>query len=575
MSVAKLRSSFDKKGCQIFLWIVMVGTAVGLAGAGFLGVFSSKSATQNPTDNIVVFTVDDRDATLTQVLDATTNAQNEAQSQAEQQGQPAPTGPSAEFKSMGNALLGLIDTQVIANMAAAQGATVNDDKAVAMASDQIDQFINSIRQQGVTSGKLKTTSTEKEFQDYFKDSLGVTAADYKSQRIDYVKQTLADDSKREAFLAQFSQQLLRQQVYNKTTVTDEEVKKAHDSLMVKIITFSEPGKTDAQHKADADKALKELDAGADFDKVAAKYVKNPMKDPQPYDRTIVEKEPALKPLADLKPGQHTGVISNFFNVPAIFKLVEVKSDLPKDYEKNMALYNDDFRHQKADEEFAKEVDAARKKAKIVWKIHGYEMIYTLFESASDPASTKETNMALFKKVSNDDNLTDDPSGEWPGALARYIAIEQLNLLSTPDEQKALLEKRADIIQRVLSNTESVSLRLTLVDIFEKLGDKQNMENSLLDAATYNTGVDLAAAQSNEQITATLIRLQNEKKIDDDVAKQINQRLIDWNKQKALDEQAKKAQAQYASDLDKYNITPPAGDQSTVPPAGTTGGTTGG
>ncbi len=43
MSVANLRSSFEKKGCQIALWVVMVGTAVGLAGSGFMGCFANQS----------------------------------------------------------------------------------------------------------------------------------------------------------------------------------------------------------------------------------------------------------------------------------------------------------------------------------------------------------------------------------------------------------------------------------------------------------------------------------------------------------------------------------------------------
>lgn len=540
----------------------MVGTAVGLAGAGFLGVFGTVGSEQDPNARIVAFSVDGTEVTLSQVQDQIdqVRAQNTVGSD-----------PSDEFQVMANAISGLIGAQVAANMAAARGVTASDDRALAMASEQLDQAILSFRQQAIADGAITAAATEKEFQDYFKRSTATTTAEFKEQRLQIVRDGLEDPAQRGTILAQFSQQMLQQELYTKTAVTDEEVKRSYETLVLKAILFDKQDMSADQRKAEAEKAIKELDAGTDFETVAAKYMANPLEDPFEYNRSVVEGDENLRPLASLKPGEHSGIVLEFGSIPTVYTLVEVKSSLPKDYDTAKAVYNDAYRRQKANNEFTKALDQGQMNAKVVWNIHGYEMIYRIVMTRADPKFTEEKRKDVLTEIVNDENLSDNPAGVWPGTLARYVASEQLNFMLSDIERAEMLETRANIIRDVLRNTESVLLRLTLVDIYDKLGDQEAVVASLIDAVTYNTSLDADAERNNAEINKKLIELEDAKKISTDAAKQVREKLIEWNKQKVEDEQSSRAQQQYATDLDKFNIVPPTGTPPLPPPTGTQGG----
>lgn len=523
----------------------MVGTALGVAGSGFLGCLAKTDQTQDSTSNLIIATIEGHDITLSQI---------EQQSQQMRAQYGGFSNPSIDFDILTTAIRTSIASIVVSGIAAQRGLVITDEKAIALTSDEIDKSIATFRQQAQTANQLKAGASEQEFQDFFKKLQGKTTAEIKAQGLDKFKSDLADPAKRETLLAGYYQQMLTEDFYTKTIVTEEEVKQSYDAFMVKSIRFDKTG-TPEQKKAEADKALAEIKGGADFDVVIKKYMTTPAKDASRQTRDSIINDKSLAPIANLKSGQISEV-SVVFGTPIIFKLVEIKSELPKDFVASKALYTDTFRRKKATNDLRNTITKAAESAKIVWKSPGYELVHKLTLISTDPDKTdEETKIALQSIVAAQVDLIKDPAGQLPTVLAKFIAAEQLSSLMTPQERVAFLQTHAMIILDVLNTTESMELRFRLVDLYDKANDLPGLASALKTAATNNTGFEPSNDSYFMQINKTLTELEKAKRIDATSAQEIRDILVAWSQNKADADVEKKEQT---TSLDDFTIDPKTG-----------------
>ncbi len=550
---------------MIAVWVVMVLTALGVAGSGFMGCFNpSLGQDQGSTYNAEVLVVEGRPVTLGRL-----NAQID-----QFLGQFGGAGdPDIDYPVISSVITSVIDQQIMASMAAQRGVTITEEQIMASKSDEIDAAIRQFRLQAVTQADLKETATESEFQKYFEEKNGESTAVYKDRILNEVREELKKPEVMQSEVDRYSAQALQESFFSTTKVTDEEAKKSFDKLMMLRLTFEDQELGLAEREALAAKALAELVSGSDFKAVQRKYMKNPIAEPTKYSLVELERNPTTRPLAALKPGQHSTVITEF-GIPTIYKLIEMKSELPTDFETNKVIHIDTVRRDKASIELQRAIETARKSAKIVWKSPGYEALYKSQQvRAQEGMTDAQIKTALLDLVNNPPDTSTDPAGPRPGILARYGSMKQLEQMVTADERKNLNETFVAVLNDTLTQYEHTPLRLDLVDLYVLLGDKEGASNELLTAAQMNSGLDQINVTFFAEINTKLTQLETKKLITDEKALEIREVLAKWSLEKSQAEEfEKKAQAE----LDKFNVDPKTGkapeDKAKTPT--TTGGTTG-
>jgi hypothetical protein len=427
---------------------------------------------------------------------------------------------------------------------------VDDDDLLNMASDEADLMIEQFRATAVAQNDLAQDATESQFQEYFTKTTGHTTTDYKKEVLAQVQESLDDPVSREAALLPVVHQAIFESYLATTRVTDDEVKQSYVKYHTLSILFSDPEKSLDVRMAEAEKALAELNAGAKFETVMKRLDENAITDPLPYSKSLIEGSSILRPILDLKPGGHTGVVINF-GEPQIFKLVEVKSDLPADYETNKAVLNETYRRQKASTEAEKALAEARNNAKIVWKSAGYEATYKVLRVYQDADTTDEERKKILHEVVNGTDLTmNDLAGQAVGANARYVAWVRLEGFMTEAEMKESLRTKEEVILGALNFSENSVLRFELIEVYEELGDQEALAEALETAAEYNTGF----APENELVFAQLNikvgELEDADKITPEQAQAVRTHLLEWSKSKA---EADAAAAGASTDLDEFNV----------------------
>ena len=262
----------------------------------------------------------------------------------------------------------------------------------------------------------------------------------------------------------------------------------------------------------------------------------------PYPRSLIEASPELAPILALKPGQMTGVI-DYLGSPTIFILDSVKSNVPPDFDKKQKFYLDSYKAAQADKLLGKQLDEVRKGVK--WHSDVCQLSFELGEVetkgtaggiAKFHESLKEISAKLAKVQPN------DLLGAKLLPMAKYEAFETLFLSSQPEAQKELRAERSELIREVLSDTESVVLRLELYDNEVQNGDFEAAGEALVGAAQNNTGTDPAAVDYNQRITAKLKEAEAAKKIDSAVLDRVRKE-IDTFKQGVIQAEKDKVEAE--------------------------------
>lgn len=403
--------------------------------------------------------------------------------------QGALTNPQDEAMAYENVLKGIVTEALTLQLAEKSGIPLTDADLEKQAEAAIDQQLSMTKLQLVMQNKLKPTATDADFQAEVQKETGVDFKTFRAQRIKAITDQIKDPATRPQMAAGLGRPILEAAIVSKLNPSEDEVKKSFEVLETKRIYVKGSDAT-----ATLNKALSEIKAGLSFEAAMNRYsndIPSPGKTVSESTTTVsaamMGVEPAKKALLDLKPGEVSGVIAEDQGA-SVYKLISVKSNLPKDYEQRKAEYKNSYAQTLARNQVDKDLADLEKTTKIEWQSKGYKAIYDLRTALENHGSNEDFKKALQAVEQEASAANNDSVGEKVAGLANYVASNTLWSMATDAEKKAMLDSHVDAINQVLEYSESTDLRLELCTLFMQMKKGPEAARSLIEAARNNNDV---------------------------------------------------------------------------------------
>ncbi|MCW5941756.1 MAG: SurA N-terminal domain-containing protein [Fimbriimonadaceae bacterium] len=528
----------EKSGCGL-----AVGGALAVVMA--MGIFNASQCNRggkNPDAvDTVVATVGEVSIDARQVAELVENQQR-------QFGASMELPPFLEVSLLGGALQQLIDGGLQVELAKQKGIALTDDAIVAFYNGQIDDLVKSERERLVKAGKIKADATDAQYTEALKkDQPGFTSfEDLRKRNEDLIRQTLADPTKRTSAVLQTAQAMIAAAETKRLNLTEEEVLKDYDEFTLKRVYLSEASNKGKDLKAEAEKILAEIKGGTTFEQAMDKYSNDAPTTPKErvsknelkYGTAMLLGDPRLVPLAALKKGDVSGVLDEFGGV-AIYKVVDVKRQLPKDWDKNKTQLIQQAKQSRVIREVQKAIEEMRKQDRVVWKSAGYKVVFDFQRLSSDPsvagdaAKLKERQKELLADAET--AIEKDPVGSNAAKLVRFVMFESEYAQATAEEKKALSAKRIEYAKAIPQYDDKPGLQLQVVDMYVDAGDKENAGQTLLEAARANMDTSDLGKSNHGAMLTKLAQLREKKQIDEETAKLVDEQLERWVTDKAAAE----------------------------------------
>lgn len=535
LSIHNVRTFMEKSGC---------GLAVGIALAVVMALGILSSGQCNRGDQ----TPGKVDTTVASVGEVTIDARQVAElvdNQQRQFGAAMELPPFMELSLIAGALQQLVNGGLQVELAKQKGIALTDDAIVAYLNGQIDTLKKSERERLVKAGKIKADATDAQLEEAIrKDAPSFTNfEDVRKRNQEMIRQELADPAKRTAIVLQAAQAMIAEAEAKRLNLTEEQVLRDYDELSLKRVYLSEASNKGKDLKAEAAKILAEIKGGTTFEQAMDKYSNDAPTTPKErvsknelkYGTTMLLDDPRLNSLASLKKGDVSNVLDEFGGV-AIYKVVDVKRNLPKDWDKNKAQLIEQAKQSRVIREVQKAVEAMQKQDRVVWKSAGYRVAYEFQRLGSDPsvasdaAKLKERQRELLADAET--AIEKDPVGSNVAKLVRFVIYESAYAQATADEKKTMLDKRVEYAKALPQFEDKPGLQLQVVDMYVEAGDKENAGSTLLEAARANTDTSDAGKGNHAAMLTKLTQLREKKQIDEEVAKLVDEQLDRWVTDKA-------------------------------------------
>lgn len=534
MSISKVRGLFEKKGCQVMAYILGFLTIVGLLYTGTCRGMVPGSGGNGASTDPVVMVVGQQKINVSQVELAEKNFQNDPTA--------AAGDPQVDFLNAVRAIDQIATEAAISNLAKKNGVVVTDAAVTALLVKQKPEFIARQRQDLITAGKIKADASEADFVKAFKEKNGTTPDEAHKAFIDNILSKMKDPTSGSTLKVQVEGALLNDLYQTKSTVTIEKLKDSYTSYKVKRLMFTDPKMDVEQKKAEAAKALVDLKNGVKFDDAIKKYDKSGSNVVMPLDKKRVETSDQLKFLLDLKPGQFSDVREENGTV-IIYQLVDVKQELPPDFEKNKETLLKNFKVTEANDKLESEIKAYKEGGNIQFKDDGFKLAYDLYQLQANGFSQGLDKMsAQLKEIATKAKSIQPQTvlGSKLKTLVRYMAFESYFMGLKPDEQKAEREERTEILREVLEDTPSMRLRMDLFDNLVAAEDYESAGETLVDAAKNDVGSDPASVAANNELEARIAQAEKNAKIPKESIEAAKKEVERWKRERAEDEKQREA-----------------------------------
>lgn len=440
------------------------------------------------------------------------------------------------------------------------GVSVSDDDILKQLEGAAKDEFARLKMQLVQMKKLKENATEAEFEAAYEQVTGHSIDEAKEKALSIQKERLHNPDTRVPLEALSLSQPLLEAIKKTINVTDDEVKKSYDKFVFKSISITKGDVDSIAKKAEAD-----IKGGLSFEAAIDRYSDAKPMDPKKklHDETMpipwsnlvhtVPQFDYLKPLANLRPGQVSEPIKSGSGV-TIYKLIEVKSDLPKDFEKNKAQNKDSYVTTLASTKLQTELAEAEKNAKIEWKDKIYKGLYDYAKLQSEPAADKPARLLdiLTEVVAGMKEGTSDSTRL--GNQFAYGLYLQLQREGTPAQKAKLDALKFDVIRGYLQDSESATLRMELVKAYFEKKDKDGFYEELSGAANANlSSTDTAAQSVYNEINKYLRQGQDAKLLTAEEAKQIEDVQRMWVDAKAEQDKYDAEAKKQAEEEKKKNV----------------------
>ncbi len=448
---------------------------------------------------------------------------------------------SFQVQLQAQVMRGIIGNIVQLDLAKKYGIEASDAEIEKLVKDQIDQEIGQLRNQFIASQKLKADATEAQFAEVFKKEQKMDLGEVKAKALERGIETMKSGPDLRIPMASMAiSQPLLGAIKNEIKISDTELKQSYDTFELKRITLT---KGDAA--ATAKKIIGELKGGLSFEQAIDRYSegtpepKKKLSDKiDPVGRITIGGFEAYKPIANLKPGEYTEPLTIGQSVN-IFKLIRIKSDVPKDFDKKKETYRDTQTTSLAAGKLQRDLQKAVETAKITWKSEGYRLLYEYGRltaenlSAADREKMEKQILADAQKLSNDGEAFDVRMG----ANLAFVLFQNVYSKATGADKKKLEAEKAQIYESYLSDKEDPALRIELVQLYKAKKDADGFSSQLLAAANGNMSQLDASGQSMfSQINKLIKEGQEAKLLTADQVKEIEDTQKQWVEQKKEQDQ---------------------------------------
>lgn len=429
-----------------------------------------------------------------------------------------------------------------------------DDNAILGAVEMtMQQEKMMMKFQLAQQNQLSMTATDAEFDAAMKKRGGKSFTELVAENKKLVSNKLNDAAIRERLVADLAEPIARQYYVNQVHATDDDVKSSYDNWTLKRVYL---GPIDDV----GTKALADLKNGSTFESVMDRYSKDPVQGGKkvsestitfPKGQLLTEKE--FEPLRNLKKGETTSVIK-VRDGYAIYKLIDAKSNPPKDFDSNKATYVDQFRSNQATPLYNAAFEEV-KKTPIKWELKGYKALYEFGELRFHPNPDKAAEKKLLDGLLVDVKSAVDAKGaDLRAAQIGLYAIAQA-IYDKSDDKAAARPTLISALEGYLEGAESIKARLHLVDLCIEAKDGIHATNQVVQALKANGSYDAEGARTFRDISEKALALKTKGLLPSDGEKLIQDEQRKWRElkdredkaeaevKKAADEAKKKADAE--------------------------------
>lgn len=454
--------------------------------------------------------------------------------------------PSQELNTRAQALMSTIQRRLVKILADREKIEATPAVLRATFEKDLDEMIDSTRQQFIDEGKLKADSPPEEFDKLFKEATQQSVGDFRRAYTERIDRDLADPAQLTGYIDTHRLRKLRESYQSRQRLDDAQLEKAFRSYTLKRINFGleTPGQPKPEDQAKAAEA--EIGGGLAFEKAIVKYTKDTGTTTEPVvERKFIQTgaslfvDDELSSLIDLKPGEVSKVLQTASG-PVIYKLVSIEGGPPADFAQRKEHYREMYSSPIGDRALEKDVEALEKEL-VTWKSTAYHALYDYYKSTWNTEflskSPAEQVAALRDILERAKAAEGDPIGFRTSVLLQYAVVDRLWTQSSAEEKAEMRGERIESISRVLENIESFDLRLSLYGLFAAEKDPAAAEQLLLAAQSNTDFGELGKRQAN-MIKERLDALEKAGYVPAEKLAEIQELLDEWKKEMEADEAAR-------------------------------------
>lgn len=568
MSIIQIRKAMENKGCQVFLGLIGVLIVLGMIipGLNFGGNDPAQQAAGTE-----IFSVGSQKVTSDQ-FEAKMNEL--AVSQMAERGTP-----QGELALAATAVANFVNEAAKSALAKEKGVAVTKENIRQLGELQAQQSLDQTRVQMMMGGQIKPDATEAQANQELEKLLGKPRDQWIKESVDALVKAFDDSTKKKEVQQGMLGMALVAHYKNNVKYSEDDLKNSFSEFTFEVIRFEDLKKSLGDRQDQALKALDEIKGGTKFSEVQTKY----NADAKPEDKTVtlslglIEVDPTLSPLKDLKVGETSEIILQSGS-PVIYQMKSVTTKLPKDFEKNKATLLENAKASRANVSLDEDFKAKSETLTPSFKENGLKAAYLTYKLLTDQAAQAD---AAKYEASMKELLTEIKGYTDAGSLAiaaEFVLSESLYSKALPADQKTMMEDRLDIAARMLDSYEDSAFRVRFAQELLDHGMTEDAYSYLLEAAELNSDYEAVGQGLYSQITTINKKALTDKKFTDEEHQSIQKLLDKWLTEKVEYEKDKAAQAaedkKIQDELDKEVVPETTGTTGSEAPktSGTTGTT---
>lgn len=486
---------------------------------------------------------------------------------------PGPLEGKDRLRTEGQMLNSAIQRGLALTMAKKQGVDLSDaivKQAVVKA--ELDTMRQTLEQQG----KLRPGASEQEFEDAFKSMAGRSLIDARKQLEKSISEKLGGTASDKAEAqASIAGQLLAQKIKSRYMPSESEIQNQFDTYTMKALTLPPDKAGPTAILAKMKKVQAEIKAGATFESEMDKYLPKPADKKKkasensfPVRADMLNMYPFLAGIKKLKAGEVSDIVTTPGG-PMMYKLVNHKLDLPKDYAAQKATLMDQKALENASKAIQEDVKKLDTADNVKWNSEGFHVLHDYIALDSGPPDANK-NKQLRSLIDRALKVGNDPVGGEAAAATARLSLDQA-VIGLPAAEADKL--KTDVLAYYAQTFPEIPAKLDLAEAYIGAKDAANASTALVNAADSNSiRTDDEGKTNWERIQKDIKKAQDAKLLTPEQLQNLDKLYSDWLKNysdiKSAEAKQKLEEQKRDEELKKQG-TAPSAPSGTAPTLKTT------